>query len=427
MTSLGDEAIVAPLLADWRSVTFGQCARLIRDSVSPSPKGDTPYVGLQHIGQGTLSLLSHGLESDITSTKTTFRLGDTLFGKLRPYFRKVIRAPFDGICSTDIWVVRPTEGVDQDFLYYIMASQDFVDFATAGSEGTRMPRAQWEHVSRYEVSLPSHREQQAIAHVLRTLDNKIELNHRINETLEEMARTLFKSWFVNFDPVRAKTEGRWQPGQSLPGLPAHLYNLFPDRLVPSELGKVPEGWEVGTVGDYYRVTMGQSPPGRTYNDVGDGLPFFQGCTDFGFRYPTKRRFCTAPSRITAPQDTLVSVRAPVGDINMAWETSCIGRGVAALRHRSGSSSLTYYSALTIQHEIQQYEHTGTVFGAITKKQIMSLPTVEPPAVVIEQFGRYVLPLDQLIRQATAQVRALTSLRDALLTQLVSGKVQVGVN
>ena len=94
---------------------------------------------------------------------------------------------------------------------------------------------------RYPANIP---EQRAIAHILGTLDDKIELNRRMNATLEEMARALFKSWFVDFEPVRAKMEGRWRPGESLPGLPAEHYDLFPDRLVDSALGEIPEGWEV---------------------------------------------------------------------------------------------------------------------------------------------------------------------------------------
>ena len=88
----------------------------------------------------------------------------------------------------------------------------------------------------------------------------------MNATLEEMARALFKSWFVDFEPVRAKMEGRWRPGESLPGLPAHLHHLFPDRLVDSALGEVPEGWEVRGLGDCFHLTMGQSPPGRPRTD-----------------------------------------------------------------------------------------------------------------------------------------------------------------
>ena len=99
------------------------------------------------------------------------------------------------------------------------------------------------------LKIPPSTEQRSVAHVLGTLDDKIDLNRRMNETLEAMAQALFKSWFIDFDPVRAKMEGQWQPGESLPGLPAHLYNLFPDRLVPSELGEIPEGWKVRRFGD----------------------------------------------------------------------------------------------------------------------------------------------------------------------------------
>ena len=229
-------------VANSQTRDFRDCAVLIRENVSLPNAGDVPYIGLEHIGKETLSLVGHGESNSVTSAKARFRRGDILFGKLRPYFRKVVRAPFDGICSTDIWVVRAAEGVDQEFLFYCMASWPFVDFATAGAEGTRMPRAKWEHVSRYEIFLPPLSEQRAIAHILGTLDDKIELNRRMNETLEEMARALFKSWFVDFEPVRAKMDGRWRRGQSLPGMPADLYDLFPDGMVDSELGEIPAGW-----------------------------------------------------------------------------------------------------------------------------------------------------------------------------------------
>ena len=209
---------------EWQIKAFGDCATLVRESVSPSDLDDTPYIGLEHIGESTLSLVGHGVASSVTSTKSRFRRGDILFGKLRCYFRKVVRAPFDGICSTDIWVTRAKEGVDQGFLYYCMASKSFVQFADSGSEGTRMPRTKWEWVSRYEIPLPPLSEQRRIAHILGTLDEKIELNRQMNETLEAIAQ-IFKSWFVDFDPVRAKMEGR-KPA----GMDSETAALFPQRF-----------------------------------------------------------------------------------------------------------------------------------------------------------------------------------------------------
>ena len=142
-------------------------------------------------------------------------------------------------------IVRGNSNADTRFLMYALAGLDISGYLT----GSTRPKLTQGNMNRIELLTPPLPEQRAIAHVLGTLDDKIELNRRMNETLEEMARALFKSWFVDFDPVRAKMDGRWRQGQSLPGLPADLYDLFPNRLVPSELGEMPEGWEVKTVGD----------------------------------------------------------------------------------------------------------------------------------------------------------------------------------
>ena len=219
----------------------------------------------------------------------------------------------------------PTKLSPQFLMYFLVCPEvQAMLLSWAGSGGTRNALTKG-MIESFDVRAPTDvNEQRAIAHILGTLDDKIELNRRMNDTLEAMARALFKSWFVDFDPVRAKMEGRD------PALPKHIADLFPDLFVDSELGEIPEGWEVKTLRECMNLTMGQSPPGSTYNEHGEGVPFFQGRSDFGFRYPENRKFCTAPTRIAQPGDTLVSVRAPVGDINMAWEKCCIGRGVAAL-------------------------------------------------------------------------------------------------
>ena len=268
-----------------------------------------------------------------------------------------------------------------------------------------------------EIPIPPLPEQQTIAHVLGTLNDKIELNRRMNQTLEEMDRAIFQDWFVDFGPTRAKMKGLE------PYLPPELWDLFPEQLVDSELGEIPDGWEWKTVKDCFDLTMGQSPPGSTYNDHGDGLPFFQGSTDFGARFPANRRFCSAPARTAQRDDTLISVRAPIGDMNMAWERCCIGRGVAALRHKSGASSFTYHSSQSMKPEIQVYEQTGTVFGAITKKQFESVPFLDPQRQLLGRFEALVQPLDQRIRSNTDVIVSLTAQRDTLLPKLMSGELK----
>ncbi len=291
-------------------------------------------------------------------------------------------------------------------------------------KGAAYPAVLPEDIADAVIKLPPLPEQRAIAHILGTLDDKIELNRRMSETLEQMARALFKAWFVDFEPVRAKMEGRWQRGQSLPGLPAHLYDLFPDRLVDSELGEIPEGWEVGSVDDEFDLTMGQSPPGETYNETGVGLPFYQGRADFGFRFPTRRVFCTAPTRLAKAGDTLVSVRAPVGDINMAMEDCGIGRGVAALRHKTGSRSYSYQFMQSIEEVFARFEAEGTVFGSIGKKDFYAIACVKPPRELVLAYEVRVSQLDDRIEVNERESRTLAALRDALLPKLLSGELRV---
>ena len=336
-------------------------------------------------------------------------------------YRGVHYSPDPFFVIDTAFYLQPKVELDTRWAYYNLLTVDI----NGMDSGSAIPSTSREDFYGLLVDVPPLSEQKAIAHVLGTLDDKIELNRRMNETLEAMALALFKAWFVDFEPVRAKKEGRWRRGESLPGLPAEHYDLFPDRLVDSELGEIPEGWTVRRLGDCYDLMMGQSPPGNTYNDNGKGLPFFQGSTDFGERYPTNRRYCTKPARLAQTEDTLVSVRAPVGTINRAWEQCCIGRGVAALRHKSGSAPYTYYAIWVAQPEIGQYEHTGTVFGAIGGQQFRSLQMLEPPQDTIAAFQRIGQDLDSRIRSNVAESRALAAQKDTLLPKLVSGEVGVG--
>jgi len=265
------------------------------------------------------------------------------------------------------------------------------------------------------IPIPDRSTQEFIGSVHMALVEKIELNRRMNETLEAMARAIFKDWFVDFGPTRAKIEGR------APYLAPDIWSLFTDRL--DDDGK-PEGWIETTVGTEFNLTMGQSPPGETYNESGDGLPFFQGRTDFGFRYPVRRKFCSAPTRIARPDDTLVSVRAPVGDLNMAWEECCIGRGVAAVRHKRGGRGYTQYSMQFLQPAIARFEDSGSVFGAINKVQFERLRVISPPPELMDQFEATVQGMDDRIRSNTSETETLATTRDFLLPKLMSGEVRV---
>jgi type I restriction enzyme S subunit len=269
------------------------------------------------------------------------------------------------------------------------------------------------------VALPRLEEQERIAELLGALDDRITLLRETNATLEAIAQALFKSWFVDFDPVRAKQEGRAPEGMS-----DATAALFPDSFEESELDLVPKGWRYSTVGESFILTMGQSPPGDTYNETRDGLPFYQGRTDFGFRFPSQRVYCTAPTRIAEPGDTLVSVRAPVGDVNMALEKCCLGRGVAGLRHIRGCNSFAFYTLKGLRARFDLFDSEGTVFGSINKKDFRGLPVLSPSDDVLFAFDDIATPIDRRVIENEEQIRTLATLRDTLLPRLISGQLRL---
>jgi type I restriction enzyme S subunit len=307
--------------------------------------------------------------------------------------------------------------LDNTFLKFLLQSNPVQEELRSRGTGTTVLGIRQSELRKVSLTLPPLAEQKAIAAVLGALDDKIELNRRMNATLEAMARALFQSWFVDFDPVRAKLDGR-PPAALDPATAA----LFPEHLEDSPLGHIPTGWTAGTVVEGFNLTMGQSPPGDTYNDDGNGLPFYQGRTDFGFRFPKRRIYCTAPTRYAKLGDTLVSVRAPVGDINMANEDCCIGRGVAAVRHKSGAASFTYHSMANLYPGFARFEADGTVFGSINKDSFEKLPFVIPPDDIVAAYERQAGPLDEHIRILENQSRTLATLRDTLMPKLLSGEI-----
>lgn len=294
------------------------------------------------------------------------RPGDLIFTQ-RGTLGQVALVPDGGlydrylVSQSQMKLTPDNQKVDVQFLYYYFTSSKQQEYFRQHAIQTGVPHTNLGILRDTPVYLPPLPLQRRIADILGKLDDKIELNRWMNRTLEKMAAAIFKSWFIDFDPVHAKAEGRDR------NLPAEIADLFPDTFEDSELGPIPKGWACSTIGKEFNLTMGQSPPGETYNESREGLPFFQGRRDFGFRYPTNRVYCTAPSRYATRGDTLVSVRAPVGDVNMAIDQCSIGRGVAAARHKSTSISYTYYACRSLRDRFEVYNGEGTVFGASVKE------------------------------------------------------------
>ena len=429
---------------EWQIKAFGDCATLVRESVSPSDLDDTPYIGLEHIGENTLSLVGHDVASSVTSTKSRFKRGDILFGKLRCYFRKVVRAPFDGICSTDIWVTRAKEGVDQEFLYYCMASQSFIDFADSGSEGTRMPRTTWEWVSQYKIPLPALSEQRRIAHLLGTLDEKIELNRQMNETLEAMARAIFKSWFVDFDPVQAKIKER-QPA----GMDAETAALFPSTFQDSPLGKIPEEWEVARFADLADVILGGDWGKETESDNylhptlcirGADISSLQtgGLGDMPIRYLKTSSLAKRQLRsgdlvieISGGSPTQSTGRAMLINkelldrLNFPLVYSNFCRLIRLKPEDMSNFVYLWFRRLYSNDEFFQYENGTTGIKNLAFMVFAQENNIlVPPMPIVNAFNRKIEPLFTMLQLNGEQSRTLSQIRDTLLPKLLSGKIRV---
>jgi type I restriction enzyme, S subunit len=317
-------------------------------------------------------------------------------------------------------ILKDPKKMDLDFLFYVLSLKESQDFLVSNATGS----ANQVNISAKTIeSLPCPKVNRGtsaeIASILLAFDEKIRLLGETNTTLEAIAQVLFKSWFVDFDPIQAKIAGR-EPE----GMDAETAALFPDSFEESELALVPKGWVSSTVGQSFILTMGQSPPGETYNNVGDGLPFFQGRTDFGFRFPARRIYCSAPTRLAEIGDTLVSVRAPVGDVNSALEKCAIGRGVAGVRHSEGHQSFVFYTIRYLRPLFENYNGEGTIFGSINKKEFQNLPIVLPDASVLREFEAVVAPLDAAIENNEKMLRIFTELRDTLLPRLIFGQLRI---
>ncbi len=341
----------------------------------------------------------------------------------------------EGWLNQHIYRVTPQPYVDTSFFFYLLRylKPNFVGIAS-NKQTTGLGHVTKSDLEEITAALPPLPEQRAIAHVLGTLDDKIELNRRMNETLEAMARALFKSWFVDFEPVRAKMEGRWHRCESLPGLPAEHYDLFPDRLVDSELGETPEGWEVGVLDDAIELLSGGTPktsisgywggniPWYTAKDAPGGSDVFVTGTE---RSVTRLGVENSATRILDAHTTIITARGTVGrlaclGVPMAMNQTCYG-----IRGAHGYPDFfTYWNVRTAVDELQTRAH-GTIFDTITRQTFALVEMPLPPISLTAEFEKMIEPVMALILNNLKESRPLAAQRDALLPKLVSGEVRVG--
>ena len=418
----------------WRDLTFSE-AVFINPPVRLERGCHYPFVDMGAVSPGFRYAYANE-ERKFSGSGSRFQHGDVLMARITPCLENGKIARF---CasessqvahgSTEFIVIRGRPSVTHtDFAYYLTLWGEVRGYAISHMTGTsgrqRVPTDSFDHLT---VPIPPLPEQRAIAHILGTLDDKIELNRRMSETLEQMARALFKAWFVDFEPVRAKMEGRWRRGESLPGLPAHLYDLFPDRLVDSELGEIPEGWRVGTLGDVAdhirrNVQPSQIEPQTPYialehmprrcialSDWGaaEGIEsnkfeFRKGEILFGKLRPYFHKVGVAP--VDGVCSTDIVVVAPKTPHWFAFVLYVV----------SGDEFVEYTNAGS----------TGTKMPRTSWVEMARYDIVLPSDAIAQAFTEMVRPEVDRIIAATHESRTLAALRDTLLPKLISGALRV---
>ena len=344
-----------------------------------TPKDLSSFSG-RYVEHGERNITEIGLKSCSTQLLPP---NTVLFSSRAPIGYVAIAA--NEVCTNQGFKsVIPNENTDPLFLFYLLKYNK--DKIEGMGSGTTFKEVSGNTMKNIVVNVPTDKKvQEKIAAILGSIDDKIEENEQINNNLEQQAQTIYQQMFID----NARSD-----------------------------------WAEGTLSDIADITMGQSPSGSSYNEDGTGTIFFQGRAEFGFRFPSVRLCTTEPKRIARSNDTLMSVRAPVGDLNVAHMDCCIGRGLAAIHSKSHHQSFVLYTMFSLKKQLDVFNGEGTVFGSINRNSLNDMPILIPSDDILDEFERIVAPMDLTIRNNYDENCRLQDIRDTLLPRLMSGELDV---
>lgn len=377
-------------LADFADIKGGK--RLPKGEQLIASPNEHPYIRIRDLGATKYLNLTPDYEyvdneTQKTISKYIVHKGDILVSVVGTIgLIGIVGETLEGANQTENCdKITNVSGIEPEYIYYYLLSEKGQQEIKKGTVGAVQPKLPLKNLQDVRITYPSTETQRQIVQILSVIDSKIEENEKINNNLEQQAQALYAEMFQSEDN---------------------------------------EQWDIGVLGDIADVTMGQSPSGSSYNEDGIGAIFFQGRAEFGFRFPTVRLFTTEPKRMASANDVLMSVRAPVGDLNVAREDCCIGRGLAAIHSNDNHQSYVLYTMFALRPELDVFNGEGTVFGSINKNSLNAMPIKLPPHELIDKFEAIVSPMDALIRNNNDEICHLQSLRDSLLPRLMSGEIDV---
>lgn len=440
----------------WPKVRIGDVAEVFDGPhATPTKTKDGPiFLGISSLSRGRLDLSSTEHLSEEEFVKWTRRVtpqaGDVVFSyETRLGEAAIIPEGLRCCLGRRMGLVRtkPSE-LDPHFFLYQYLSPSFQELlASRTIHGSTVDRIALKEFPDFEIDLPPLAVQRGIAKAMFDIDAKIDVNRRINQTLEAMAQAIFKSWFVDFDPVKAKiaakAEGRdplraamtaisGKPDAELDTLPPDQFTplaataaLFPDEMEDSELGEIPKGWGAVSFSELAEVIMGQSPDGESYNDIGDGVALINGPVEFDSFHPKRVKWTTQPTKFSRAGDLIACVRgSTTGRYVKSDGIYCLGRGVCAFRaHESRWQPYvdqTYKFSLSALLSLT----TGSTFPSWSGPTLKSYRVLRPAPGVIDAFSTQIMPMTMQLSNIEEQIKSLASVRDALLPKLLSGELQV---
>ena len=379
-------------MAEWVECTIGDLCNTISDTY----KGKDEYVVLintSDVLEGKVmnheTVANKNLKGQF---KKTFKKDDILYSEIRPANKRFAFVDFENtsnyIASTKLMVLRHNDTVLPEYLFALLKSNCVIDELQhlAETRSGTFPQITFSsELASMRVFLPDRETQKRIVSVLSSIEKKIDNNLVINNNLEQQAQSIYKQMFID--------------------------NASSD-------------WTEGILSDIADITMGQSPSSSSYNEDRNGIIFFQGRAEFGFRFPTVRLYTTEPKRMACTNDTLMSVRAPVGDLNVAHTDCCIGRGLAAIHSKDNHQAFVLYTMFSLKKQLDVFNGEGTVFGSINRISLNKMPLLIPSSEKLDEFEALVSPIDAAIRNNYDEICYLKQLRDSLLPKLMSGELDV---
>ncbi len=337
--------------------------------------------------------------------------------------------PFEHIrINSGMVILRPRPSVlHPRYLYLFVRSPDFHSQALSLRTGSAQPQLPIRDIKKIEIPIPPLPEQRAIAHILGSLDDKIELNRRMNRTLEAIAQAIFKSWFVDFDPVRAKAEGRPT------GLPDDIAALFPDNFEDSELGEIPKGWRVMPLSEVVNIIGGGTPKTKVKEYWGGNIPWFSVVdapteTDVFVidteKHITKLGVDKSSTKVLRKGTTIISARGTVGKCALVGRPMAMNQSCYGIQGKNGESDYFVYFNIRRQVSDLQRSGHGSVFNTITRDTFKTIRIACPTTNITTSYEEIVHPVMELVLAILHDNATLTSLRETLLPKLISGELRI---